>query len=88
MSIEIGKISLKQYEQYKKGEEIPEINEFFNLILKSLPENLREEASDKGFILEENGFSMGILALNVVVPNASEKLKYRISDYTIFCYFD
>lgn len=88
MKLEVVQITKKQYEQYKRGEKIEEIENCFSSILNSLSEDLKKEANEKGFVLEENGISMEILTLHVVVPKASKELKYAIGNEFIFCYLD
>jgi hypothetical protein len=88
MRIEAVQITKKQYEQYKGGEKIKDITDYFDEIVDSLPQNLREEAIKKGFILEEGNVSMEILTLHVVVPQASNDLKQKIANEFIFCYLD
>lgn len=88
MKLEVVQITKKQYEQYKKGERVEEIDNYFSLILKSLPSDLKKEAIEKGFILEEEGISMEILTLHVAVPNASKELMHAVNNEFIFCYLD
>lgn len=88
MRSEIVQITKHQYEQFKKGEEITEIIDYFKSITKTLPKELKDEVLQKGFTLEEGNISMEILTLHVVVPNASNKLKHEIANNFIFCYLD
>lgn len=81
-------ISKKQYDKYKKGEEVTEITNYLNKLLDDLPSKLKQEVKDKGFKLEETDISMEILTLHVIVPNGSEELNHALVNEFIFCYLD
>lgn len=81
-------ISKKQYDKYKKGEEVTEITNYLNTVLDTLPSKLKQEAMSNGFRLEETDVSMEILTLHVIVPNASEELNHALANEFIFCYLD
>lgn len=88
MRADVPTITKEEYKRFKKGETIKVINDYFSLILSELPEELKSEAQNKGFELVEGGKSMDILTLNIIVPNASSKLKDKIFHDFIFCYLD
>lgn len=88
MKTEMPEISKKQYDKYKKGEEVTEITNYLNTILDTLPSKLKREAQDKGFKLEETDISMEILTLHVIVSNGSEELNHALANEFIFCYLD
>ncbi len=88
MRSEIVEISKKQYLKYKQGEKVPEINDCFSSILDSLSPELKQEAKNKGFNLEEDSVSMEILTLRIVVPKASDGLAHALANEFIFCYLD
>ncbi len=88
MRSEVIEITKEEYSKYKNGENVPAINTYFRLILKELPKKLCDEAKQKGFKLKEDGISMDILTLLVIVPEASIELQNAISSDFIFCYLD
>lgn len=88
MKTEMLEISKKQYDKYREGKEVIEITNYLNKVLDNLPLQLKQEAKNKGFKLEETDISMEILTLHVIVLNASEELKHALANEFIFCYLD
>lgn len=78
MILETRIISKQEYQKYKNGNKNTSIQWIWEDILQKLPGNLRIEAVEKGFTLNEVDRQMDLINLLIEVPDASEELKLAI----------